>query len=112
MRFTLKELNLSNNPLGYLLNYVTEIGLINPQLELLLLFNCQIDDEQLLKLADSKRVEALVRVDLGNNLLDQNVMMSVKLLRENCAQLQDLMLNGNKNVKNCGNFQIQKPKRS
>lgn len=87
MRFTLKELNLSHNQLGYLLNYATEIGLINSSLEVLLLYNCAIDDEQLLKLADSKKIESLVRVDLGNNLLDANMLMSLKLFRENCANL-------------------------
>ena len=37
--------------------------------------------------------------------------MSLKLMRESCPKLSDLNLSGNKNIKNCANLQISKPKK-
>lgn len=52
--FRLAYLNLSHNKLAFLLNYAIELGLVNSGLQDLLLYNCSLDDEQCLKLADSK----------------------------------------------------------
>jgi hypothetical protein len=44
-RFALRSLNLSYNNLSFFINYVTELGLLNPLLQHLQLVNCALDDE-------------------------------------------------------------------
>lgn len=41
----IKSLNLSHNNLGFFLNYISELELINPYLEKLQLVNCKLNDE-------------------------------------------------------------------
>jgi hypothetical protein len=43
--FRLSHLNLSHNKLSLFLNYVTELDLIQPELESLVLENCELTDE-------------------------------------------------------------------
>lgn len=49
-KFTLRQLNMSHNKLNLFLNYVTELDLINSDLERLDLVECDITDEQILNL--------------------------------------------------------------
>ena len=49
-KFKLRSLNLSHNKLHLFLNYVTELDLIQPQLERLKLVECYITDEEVLGL--------------------------------------------------------------
>ena len=88
-----------------------ELGLVNNDLTSLLLYNCELDDEQVLKLADCKQVEGLQSIDLGENLLDVNFTIIARVLKESCPFLAELLCYNNKNLKNCANFQIVKPKR-
>ena len=90
--FNLKYLNLSHNKLSFLLNYAIELGLINNDMQKLLLYNCQLDDEQVLKLADSKKVEGLQMIDLGENLLDTNFTLIVRVLKEACPFMSELLV--------------------
>lgn len=82
VNFNLRQLNLSHNNLSYLLNYVIELHLINNDLQKLLLVNCAVDDEQVLKLVDSKRTESLQTLDLSDNLLDSNFPVFIRVLRD------------------------------
>lgn len=82
VNFNLRHLNLSHNKLSFLLNYVIELGLINNDLTKLLLYKCELDDEQVLKLADCKRVEGLQSIDVGDNLLDVNFTLIARVLKE------------------------------
>ena len=82
MSFSLRSLNLSHNNLSFLLNYVIELHLINNDLQKLILVNCAVDDEQVLKLVDSKRTESLQTLDLRDNLLDANFPVFSKVLRD------------------------------
>jgi hypothetical protein len=111
VNFNLRHLNLSHNKLSFLLNYVIELGLINNDLTKLLLYKCELDDEQVLKLADCKRVEGLQSLDVGDNLLDVNFTLIARVLKEQCPFLAELLCENNRNLKNCANFQIVKPKR-
>ena len=59
VNFSLRSLNLSHNNLSFLLNYVIELHLINNDLQKLMLVNCAVDDEQVLKLVDCRRTDSL-----------------------------------------------------
>lgn len=65
-----------------MINYVFELGLVNPELEKLILVNCALDDEQILKLADSKKITNLVTLDLSENILDSNFPVIMRLFKE------------------------------
>ena len=82
VNFQLTKLNLSHNKLSFLLNYAVELGLVNNCLQELHLFNCALDDEQILKLADCKQTEALQVLDAGENLFDANFSLIMRVLRE------------------------------
>lgn len=112
VNFCLRSLNLSHNSLSYLLNYVSELGLINPELEKLMLVNCALDDEQVLKLSDSKKITNLATLDLSENLLDGNFPVIIRALKDNCDFLANVFLGGNKGIKNSNNMQIAKGKKS
>ena len=47
---------MSHNKLSFFLNYITELDLINVYLEKLQLVDCMLDDEQILSLAESKKL--------------------------------------------------------
>jgi len=64
-----------------------------------------------LKLVDSKRTESLQTLDLSDNLLDSNFPVFIRVLRDQCPVLSELLLGGNKNLKNAANMQIAKPKK-
>lgn len=57
--FRLRHLNLSHNKLSLFLNYIAEFDLINNELEELHLVNCELNDEQILKLASSNKLSRL-----------------------------------------------------
>ena len=82
VNFQLTKLNLSHNKLSFLLNYAVELGLVNNCLQELHLYNCALDDEQILKLADCKQTEALQVLDAGENLFDANFSLIMRVLRE------------------------------
>jgi hypothetical protein len=44
-------------------------------------------------------------------LLDANFAVINRVLREACPLLTELLMSGNKNLKNCPNMQIAKPKK-
>ena len=48
--FKLTHLNLSHNKLSHFLNYCVELDLINQELEVLQIVNCEINDEHILSL--------------------------------------------------------------
>ena len=54
--FHLKRLNLSHNHLNLFLNYVTELDLINQELETLELVKCDINDEHIMSLVLSEKL--------------------------------------------------------
>jgi len=68
--FKLKYLNLSYNKLNLFLNYVTEFELINTELEELILMNCDLTDEQILRLAQSNKLSRLKVLDLSENHIE------------------------------------------
>lgn len=103
---------MSHNNLSYLLNYANELNLINPDLERLVLVNCALDDEQVLKLAESKKLTNLATLDLTDNLLDSNFPVIIRSLKENCDLLANIFLSGNRGLKNSNNLQIAKGKKS
>lgn len=111
VNFSLRTLNLSYNNLSFLLNYVIELNLVNDELQKLWLVSCAVDDEQILKLVDSKKTDSLQTLDLSENLLDANFPVISKVIRDQCPQLSDLILGGNKNLKNSPNMQVAKPKK-
>ena len=67
--FRLVQLNLSHNKLSHFLNYVTELELINPDLESLDLVKCEITDEQIISLVSSEKLVKLEHLDLSSNHL-------------------------------------------
>ena len=63
---------MSHNKLSFFLNYITELGLINIYLEKLQLVDCNLDDEQILSLAESKKLSQIATLDLSENLIERN----------------------------------------
>ena len=63
---------MSHNKLSFFLNYITELGLINVYLEKLQLVDCMLDDEQILSLAESKKLSQIATLDLSENLIERN----------------------------------------
>lgn len=60
------------------------MDLINPFLEKLSLVNCQLDDEQVLQLAESNKLVQLSSIDLSLNLIERNFSLLIRHLKENC----------------------------
>ncbi|CDW91018.1 UNKNOWN [Stylonychia lemnae] len=110
--FYLRYLNLSHNSLNLFLNYVTELDLINTELESLQLVNCDITDEQILNLIQSNKLSRLEHLDLCSNHIEKTFPLMMKWLKENCDYLQNVFINDNKQMKNSQTMQISKGKKS
>ena len=110
--FQLRELNMSHNKLSFFLNYITELDLINVYLEKLQLVDCKLDDEQILSLAESKKLSQITTLDLSENLIERNFQVIIKVLKEKCDFLANLAVSENKGMKHCGNMQITKAKKA
>ena len=87
---------MSHNKLNLFLNYVTELDLINPELEHLHLVECDITDEQILVLIQSNKLVRLEHLDLSHNHLEKTFPLMMKYLKENCDYLQNIYIQNNK----------------
>ena len=110
--FKLKSLNLSYNNIGFFLNYISELDLINPNLEKLTLVSCQLNDEHAMQLVEGKKLGQIQSIDLSENMLDRNFQTIFKILKEKCDFLVDFMAAENKGIKRCGNMQIARGKKA
>eukprot|EP00347_Sterkiella_histriomuscorum_P018502 403345268 len=111
-QFTLQHLNLSHNNLNLFLNYVSELDLINPELQQLYLQNCEITDEQILNLIQSNKLVKIEHFDLSYNEIEKTFPLLMKYLKETCDYLQNFYIQENKMIKNSQTMQISKPKKS
>lgn len=93
--FRLKKLNLSHNKLSFFLNYVTELDLINQELEVLDLVQCEITDEQIISLIQSEKLVKLEHLDLSSNHLEKSYTLLLKYLRESCDHMTDVLIRDN-----------------
>lgn len=98
-KFRLRSLNLSHNKLNLFLNYVSELDLINPDLETLDLVSCEITDEQILNLIQSNKLSRIEHLDLSSNHIEKTYPLLIKFLKESCDYLQNLYLQENKGMK-------------
>ena len=111
--FHLRRLNLSHNKLSLFLNYVTELDLINSDLETLELVQCEINDEQILAMIQADKLVKLEHLDLSGNHLEKSYTVLAKYLREQCDHMMNLYLRDNVGLKHTlNNFQIAKPKKN
>jgi hypothetical protein len=112
--FRLVSLNLSHNKLSHFLNYVAELGLINPETtERLDLVQCEINDEHIISLIQSEKLNRVEHLDLTGNQLEKTYTLLLKYLRESCDHLRNLYLRDNPGLKSVvNNFQIAKAKKS
>jgi len=111
--FRLKKLNLSHNKLSFFLNYVTELDLINQELEVLDLVQCEITDEQIISLIQSEKLVKLEHLDLSSNHLEKSYTLLLKYLRESCDHMTDVLIRDNPLLKHSlNNFQIAKAKKN
>lgn len=112
--FQLISLNLSHNKISHFLNYVAELGLINPDTtERVDLVNCEINDEQIISLIQSEKMNRIEHLDLSRNEIEKTYTLLLKYLRESCDHLTNLNLRDNPGLKsNINNFQIAKAKKN
>ena len=89
-QYKLTYLNLSHNKLNLFLNYVTELDLINPELEELKLVECEITDEQILSLIQTNKVVKLESLDLSHNHIEKTFSLLMKFLKENCDCIKNV----------------------
>jgi hypothetical protein len=69
--------------LSHFLNYVAELGLINPETtERLDLVQCEINDEQIISLIQSEKLNRVEHLDLTGNQLEKTYTLLLKYLRE------------------------------
>ena len=80
-------------------------------LEKLQLVDCMLDDEQILQLAESKKLSQIQSLDLSHNLIERNFQVIIKVMKEKCDFLANLSVAENKGMKYCGNMQIAKAKK-
>ncbi len=85
--FRLARLNLSHNRLSHFLNYVAELDLINQDLEVLQIVNCEINDEQIINLLQSEKLQKLEVLDISENRLEKTYTLIMKYLRESCDNM-------------------------
>ncbi len=65
--FRLTSLNVSHNKLSLFVNYLTELDLITSELERLYLVNCLVNDEHIINLIQSEKLQKLEHLDLTSN---------------------------------------------
>lgn len=112
--FRVTSLNLSHNRLSHFLNYIVELDLISPDLERLDLVSCEINDEQIISMISSEKLQHLEHLDLTSNHLEKTYTLLLKYLRDTCGDhLKNLFLRDIPGLKYAqNNFQIAKAKKN